>query len=1002
MPDMHEQVEALARDLPDTEGARLFLARLEADHPRDAARLLRNTALLADALALAAWSPLLATTLAQHPEYLQWLAREKTHALVKTREEFGESLARFAATNSQLDPQILLARFRRRELLRIYLRDIRRTATLVEVTEELSNLADAVLEHALSLARQELDNRYGAPLRTDERGRATVAHCCIVALGKLGSLELNYASDIDLLFLYSDDGTTAGTGTHGETTNREYFIKLAEQVTRIVGQPTGEGAAYRVDLRLRPHGRDGALASSLNEAVRYYQNTAQAWELQALIRSRAAAGNAALYARFAVKLIGRVYRTDDTVSHALGNVRLAKQKIDRHHAQDTGGFNVKLGRGGIREIEFIAQALQLAFGGSDAWLRTPHTLISLERLAEHGLIAPRERAQLFDAYNFLRTLEHRLQMEHGLQTHSLPDDTARRTLIARRMNFAGDGALASFNRTLEHHTANVRAAYDRVFKDQEETSAGEAQANTPTNESRTDAASQLNEEPAVEKLAIKPPLENLHAAAQNELDAQRSALSFAANIFAPLLMRSEQKGNRTDIDAAVSASNTTQLLRRAVNESLNPRRALTAMARVAASLEKSNFQAEASKEKLASIVRLCGASEYFAELLAGNPQLAFATPARESTQVETTPRETFFAAIRNEQTFGAELAALRRAWGGLLIETGALDASEIVSMRESNRRQTELAAASLDAGCFIAAREMERRYGALDAPVRLAVLGLGRLGGGGIDYGSDLDVVLVYDDEAPAPLALLSHHEAYARFSESLLVALSSLTREGVLYRVDLRLRPDGRNGATCIASSAFINYLSERAQPWEWLAYVKLRAAAGDTEFGARIEEKARRIIHETARNSDVELLRAETQRVRERLRQEKQEKQTPRDVDIKFGAGGMLDVYFATRYLQLRDNVPDAGANRSTIAMLERLRDAGSLSEENYQAMSAAYEHLRFLDHALRLIAGRSTLLPAEDHPNLRDAAQRLNRFSAHALLETTKQFMANIRAAYERIMA
>ncbi len=996
MPDIHEQVEALARDLPDAESARLFFTRLEADHPPDAARLLRNAALLADALALAAWSPLLATTLAQHPEYLQWLAREKTHALVKTREEFGESLARFAATNSRLDPQILLARFRRRELLRIYLRDIRRTATLVEVIEELSNLADAVLEYALSLARQELDNRYGAPLRTDERGRTTVAHCCIVALGKLGSLELNYASDIDLLFLYSDEGATAGTGTHGLMTSREYFIKLAEQVTRIVGQPTGEGAAYRVDLRLRPHGRDGALASSLDEAVRYYRNTAQAWELQALIRARAAAGTAALYARFAGQLIERVYRTDETVARALGNVRLAKQKIDRHHAQDTGGFNVKLGRGGIREIEFIAQALQLAFGGGDAWLRAPHTLISLERLAEHGLIAPRERAQLFDAYNFLRILEHRLQMEHGLQTHSVPDDPARRTLIARRMNFAGENALAAFNRILEQHTKNVRAAYDRVFKDHEEP----PPSNTPVNESRT-AAAQVNEEPAVETLSIQPSVENTHAVAPNEIDAEASALSFAANIFAPLLMRNEQGSNRIN-NAAVSVTSTVQLLHRAVNESLNPRRALTATARVAASLEKSNFQAEASKEKLASIVRLCGASEYFAELLAGNPQLAFSPSARESTHVETNARETLFAVIRNEQGFGAELAALRRVWGGLLIETGALDASEIISMRESNHRQTELAAASLDAGCLIAARELERRYGALDAPVRLAVLGLGRLGGGGIDYGSDLDVVLVYDDEAPAPLALLSHHEAYARFSELLIVALSSLTREGVLYRVDLRLRPDGRNGATCTASIAFTSYLSERAQPWEWLAYVKLRAAAGDTEFGARIEAEARRIIHETARNSDVELLRAETRRVRERLRQEKQEKQTLRDVDIKFGAGGMLDVYFATRYLQLRDNVPDAGANRSTIAMLERLRDAGSLSEENYQAMSAAYEHLRALDHALRLIAGRSTLLPAEDHPNLRDAAKRLNHSSAHALLETTTQYMTNIRAAYERIMA
>ena len=165
-----------------------------------------------------------------------------------------ESLARFALTNSSIDPQVLLARFRRRELLRIYLYDIRRTHTLVETTEELSNLADAILDYALSLATQVLDNKFGSPRRQDERGRSAAAEFCIIALGKLGSYELNYASDIDLVFIYSDEGTTAGTGDRGKVSNREYFIKLSETVAKLVGQPAGEGAAYRVDLRLRPHG----------------------------------------------------------------------------------------------------------------------------------------------------------------------------------------------------------------------------------------------------------------------------------------------------------------------------------------------------------------------------------------------------------------------------------------------------------------------------------------------------------------------------------------------------------------------------------------------------------------------------------------------------------------------------------------------------------------------------------------------------------------------------
>jgi [glutamine synthetase] adenylyltransferase / [glutamine synthetase]-adenylyl-L-tyrosine phosphorylase len=209
---LHEtdaKITEMARELPDPEGALRFWERLGAEHPRAARRLAADAALLSDALALAAWSPLLAATLAQQPDYLVWLARERADAHVRAVEELNESLARFALMHTREEAPVLLARFRRRELLRIYLRDIRRAATVVETTEELSNLADAVLAYALDLARQQLDNRHGQPLRADERGRKTTADFAVVALGKLGSRELNYASDIDLLFLYSDDGETA-------------------------------------------------------------------------------------------------------------------------------------------------------------------------------------------------------------------------------------------------------------------------------------------------------------------------------------------------------------------------------------------------------------------------------------------------------------------------------------------------------------------------------------------------------------------------------------------------------------------------------------------------------------------------------------------------------------------------------------------------------------------------------------------------------------------------
>src|SRR6185369_5561206 len=227
--------EYLIEGLPDPESARRFLSELAEKDPKQFAKLRNNAGLLSDVLTLASYSPLLATTLLQNPGYISWLSRRRADLGGRSKDELLESLARFALTNSQSDTQVLLARFRRRELLRIFLRDIRRLATIAEITEEISNLADAILEHALRAARQDLENRFGLPLETDDKGRSRPAGFCIVSLGKLGSRELNYSSDIDLLFLYSADGNTSGTGRRESITNREFSIKVAERVIRLVG-----------------------------------------------------------------------------------------------------------------------------------------------------------------------------------------------------------------------------------------------------------------------------------------------------------------------------------------------------------------------------------------------------------------------------------------------------------------------------------------------------------------------------------------------------------------------------------------------------------------------------------------------------------------------------------------------------------------------------------------------------------------------------------------------
>lgn len=904
---MANSIEQFTKNLPDAESARRFYEQLAEKQPAQVKLLDKNAGLLSDVLTIAAFSPLLSTTLLQNPNYFPWLKQQRKSAKVREKDEMLESLARFALTNSTLETNVLLARFRRRELLRIYLQDIRNLGTIAEITEEISNLADAILEYALQIARQELDNRYGIPLATGDKNRAVSADFCIVALGKLGSKELNYASDIDLLFLYSGDGTTSGHGSRGAVTNREYFVKLAEFITKLVGAQTGEGAAYRVDLRLRPNGRVGALAISLKEAIAYYKNSAQSWERQVLIRSRSSAGNAVIFKEFFKAVEDSVFSKDETIENALENVRLSKEKINLEKS-DNKKFDVKLGRGGIREIEFIAQALQLAYGGPDEWLRAPHTLISLSRLADRNLIGETELTELSDAYTFLRRLEHRLQMENGLQTHLVPENADRKFLVARRMDFE---YLREFENELKIKTENVSRVFTRIF--------GE------TN---------------------KPP---------------------------------QFRGQKKNIKIESDSKNSQPIF---------------------SSLEKSGFELNLDTQNLEIVEKISEISPHFAQILAANPNLLGQFPEISENFREKNYRKILLSAISAENSFAGQIAALRKNWSRLLLEIVVFDVFEKISLAKIKKFQTDLAEASIEGAFFITRNELERRYEVKIENLNFAVLGLGKLGGGGIDYDSDLDLILIYDDEKPLPVSGLTHAEFYSRAVEIFVNALSSFTREGHLYRVDLRLRPDGKNGASSTGKTGFLNYLENRAAIWEWLAYVKLRAVGGDFGLANFVEEQVRKIIHEKAKNTDQTELKQITSQVREKLELQKTAGFKNKEIDIKFGEGGMLDVYFAVRFLQLRDNLPDAEENRSTLFMLEKLCENGSLKKDDFKNFYEGYEFLAELDHHIRLTVGRSTRLPLANQKSLNAIAGRMKLASVKNLLETLTFHRLNIRASFENI--
>lgn len=897
--------------LPDPESAERFASRMAELHPSHLAKLRKKPALFSDVLTLVSYSPLIATTLLQNPEYIWWLERERESAGIGTKEQLLESLARFFLTNSQVPPNVLLARFRRRELMRIFLADIRRLLTIVEITEAISNLADAILENALRHAVQELQNQFGSPLESDEKGRKRPASFAVVSLGKLGSRELNYSSDIDLLFLYSGEGTTSATGTRESLTNREYFSKLAEKISRLVGSQTGEGAAYRVDLRLRPHGRVGPLAMSAADTAAYYRGEARDWERQVLIRSRASAGTQELFHDFFSMVEPAVYSAELTANQALAGVRNSKHKIDVQHGGERA-FDIKLGRGGIREIEFIAQALQIAYGAGDKWLRAPHTLVSLSRLADRGLLSETELTELYDSYNFLRRLEHILQMENGLQTHAVPIDPARRLVVARRSRF---DSIDKFDAALLKHTASVRNIFERIF----------STGNTAFADGRADAP------------------------AARQIDEPESA---DGSLFGAALPREIQL-----------------------------------------SLEKSDVSVRLDAAQTEFLKAAAAVSRRIAEIIAGAPHLIRDVPGADEQEPSDYAAQLMHS-VENEPDFGSRISGLRKAWSKLRFRLMVLDAAGKLPLAVSKQMQTRLAEAGIAVGLWIAAAESSRRTGRDFAELPLAVMGLGKLGSGGIDFDSDLDLILVSGDRA-------INSEIYAKAAEHFVTALSSVTREGSLYRIDLRLRPHGRNGPAVIDADAFENYIENNAAIWELLAFVKLRAAGGSISLGTSVESRIRNAIHRRALAVDSHELISETRRIRLRLERERSSTRNSRGVDIKFDHGGMLDIYFAVRFLQLRDNVPDEADAHSTGDVLTILHERGSLLSPDFEALMHGYKFLSSLDHELRLTIGRTTRLPHQNHGALPIIARRLRLPSPNELLQNLALHRIEIRRAFDRVL-
>jgi glutamate-ammonia-ligase adenylyltransferase len=650
---------------------------------------------------------------------------------------------------------------------------------------------------------------------------------------------------------------------------------------------------------------------------------------------------------------------------AIAGVRAALDKIDRRERARGGGFDVKLGAGGIREIEFVAQALQLAYGGQDPWIRSPQVLIGLQRLADKGFLSDSDRSVLSDAYTFLRTVEHRLQMTHGAQTHRLPVDPADLAALARRCDYdpqEGEPG-ARLAADVEAHTSRVRAIAERVF-------------------ALGDRAPEVPPLLAPERGAAREAQLGPHSAeAIRPLEASAALLGQLAGAGGDAAERTaEFRGLLVDIASRLP----------------HPARALRNLERYLASLAKADDPAAPARvlaggaERLDQLVRLLGSGAFFAEILVARPDLAAAIPGSLFCTVTRTREEllaSLSAAVDAETSLAGRMAALRRAWYREIVAVGAHDLLGGCSLRATNREQTALAEAALEVAHGIALREL-----APEREPRSSVFALGRLGHAGMDYGSDLDLLMVFDGDAPAPSGAEEASLFHARFAQLLVRVLSSLTREGYVYRVDFRLRPEGRSGRMASSLTRMLEYVATRAGAWELSAYLKVRHAAGDAAFGAEARAAVIAAVFDAAARREAlgDELRAM------RLGLEREQGRGGRN--IKWGPGGMMDVYFATRYAQLAtrtDFPPELG----TRALIEHLGRAGVFDAAVARDLYEGYTLLRRVDHVLRLVDDRQLPTLPEEPDLLEEVAAAVGFDSPAAFGAALAASMASIRAAFDR---
>jgi glutamate-ammonia-ligase adenylyltransferase len=890
----------------------------------------------------------------------------------------GEALAGALRHTAAVDAEALARRLRRHkliEILRIALRDLAGLDSLPESARELSQLASATLELTVRFHYARLCEQHGAP---EGRTASGPSGFCVLGMGKLGGGELNFSSDVDVLFVYDRDGRTRGPQP---LDHFAFYARLAEEITRALAAPP---FVFRVDLDLRPEGRSGPIVNSQRALELYYEAQGAPWERFALLKARPVAGDLPVGEEALQRLIPFVWRKYLDLG-AVEEMRQLKARAERE-AGRRGRPDLKLGPGGIREVEFFVQALQLLHGGKDANLRARGSLPAVERLLFAGLISSRDRDELTEAYVFLRRLEHRLQMVAERQTHALPEDSSERMRLARRAGYAAprEKALEALERDLQLHRGRVEAR----FRDLLRVAGGEAL--------EADSSAVL--------------AADAQATPEERLDALRALGFLDPDASAAELWRlSRRRGTPFSAASPPELHGLGPSLVQEVAAAPDPDQALRHLADLFGQLADPHAVAQllaSSPRTTRLLVSLFGSSDFLSRSLLRHPELIDQLVHRGSApllrKIEDL-RQELAQRLRGDPEH--DLVELRRFHDEELLRIGLHDVAGALDSEQSSEQLSLVADACVEA-CFDLARsDVRRRDGiphhADGSEATLAVIGLGKLGGRELGYHSDLDLLFLYSGPGETTGGR-TNHEHFARVAQKLISHLTLPLLGGLLYRIDTRLRPSGSAGPLVVSFDALAAYHAREARLWERQALLRARSVAGDADLFSR----ARKEVLEPSLFRAIDRREAgrELLAMRERIEREIAAESDAR-YNSKLGRGGLVDVEFAVQYLQLVHGAAHPTVRTSsTRSALSALRREGLLIESDGEPLSGGWRFLRRVESRLRIVRDRPISHLPTSGRELLLLARRLGYAGGRAgeqLLEDYERETQKVRGAFLRVV-